>query len=119
MRVITKNEIDGFPIEKITKLILNKTMESETLVEGVIINKDNAKVFLQGTEDKGKGKPLVEKKLVEGSFLILLDKNNFDILVEANYEYVQSEAVKGNKFGDLYKFISEYKDTEKYLVRII
>ena len=116
MRVVTKNEIKEFPIEKITKLILNKTMESETLVEGVIINKDNAKVFLQGTEDKGKGKPLVEKLLIEGSFLMLLDRNNFDILVESNYEYVQSEAIKGNKVEDLYKFISEYKD--KYLVEI-
>ena len=117
MRVVTKNELDGFPIEKITKLILNKTMESETLVEGVIINKDNAKVFLQGTEDKGKGKPFVGNKLVEGSFLILLNKNNFDILVEANYEYVQSEAVKGDKVGDLYKFISK-EDNGKYLVEI-
>lgn len=116
MRVVTKNELDGFPIEKITKLVLNKTMESETLVEGVIINKDNAKVFLQGTEDKGKGKPLVEKKLIEGSFLILLDKNNYNILVEANYEFTQSEAIKGNKVEDLYKFISE--DNGKYLVKI-
>ena len=47
MRVITKNEIDGFPIEKITKLILNKERESETLVEGVIINKDSAKVYFR------------------------------------------------------------------------
>ena len=116
MKVITKNEIDGFPIEKITKLILNKSLESETLVEGVIINKDNAKVYLQGVEDKGKGKPLVEKKLIEGSFLMLLDKNNYNILLEANYEYTQSEAVKGNKVEDLYKFIS--KDSEKYLVEI-
>lgn len=117
MRVITKNEIDGFPIEKITKLILNKTMESETLVEGVIINKDNVKVYLQGVEDSGKGKPLVLKKLVEGNFLMLLNKNNFDILVEANYEFVQSEAIKGDKVGDLYKFISK-ADNEKYLVEI-
>ena len=116
MRVITKNEIDGFPIEKITKLILNKTMESETLVEGVIINKDNAKVFLQGTEDKGKGRGLTEKKLVEGVLKVILDKNNFDTLREANYEYVQSEAIKGNKVEDLYKFISE--DNGKYLVEI-
>ena len=117
MRVVTKNEIDGFPIEKITKLILNKTMESETLVEGVIINKDNAKVFLQGVEDKGKGKPLVEKKLVEGVLQVILDKNNYDILMEANYEYVQSEAIKGDKVGDLYKFISK-EDNGKYLVEI-
>ena len=116
MRVITKNEIDGFPIEKITKLILNKTMESETIIEGHIINKDNAKVFLQGVENKGKGKPLVEKKYVEGNFLMLLDKNNYNILVEANYEFTQAEAVKGNKVEDLYKFISEDKD--KYLVEI-
>ena len=116
MKVITKNEIDGFPIEKITKLILNKTMESETLVEGVIINKDNAKVYLQGVVDSGKGKPFVGNKLVEGSFLMLLNKNNFDTLVEANYEYVQSEAIKGNKVEDLYKFISE--NIGKYLVEI-
>ena len=116
MRVITKNEIKGFPIEKITKLILNKTLESETIVEGIIINKDNAKVYLQGVEDSGKGKPLVEKKLIEGSFLILLDKNNFDILVEANYEFTQTEAIKGNKVEDLYKFISN--DNGKYLVEI-
>ena len=118
MKVVTKNEIDGFPIEKITKLIFNKTMESETLVEGVIINKDNVKVFLQGTEDSAKGKPLITKKLVEGIFLMLLDKNNFDILVEANYEYVQSEAIKRNRVGDLYTFISK-EDIDKYLVEII
>ena len=114
MRVITKNEIDGFPIEKITKIVLNKERESETLVEGHIINKDNAKVYLQGTEDKGKGKGLTEKKYVEGNFLMLLDKNNYNTLLEANYEYVQSEAIKGNKVEDLYKFISE--DNGKYLV---
>ena len=116
MRVVTKNELEGFPVEKITKLLLNKTLESETLIEGIIINKDNAKVYLQGVEDSGKGKPLVEKKFIEGSFLILLDKNNFDTLVESNYEYVQSEAIKGNKVEDLYKFISE--NIVKYLVEI-
>ena len=116
MKVVTKNELEGFPIEKITKLILNKERESETLVEGVIINKDNARVFLQGTEYKGKGKPLVFKKLVEGSFLILLDRNNYDTLREANYEFVQSEAVKGLEVKDLYKFISK---EDKYLVEII
>ena len=117
MRVIIKNEIDGFPIEKITKLILNKTMESETLVEGIIINKDNAKVYLQGVEDKGKGKPLVEKLLIKGNFLMLLDKNNYNILAEANYEYMQTEAIKGNKVENLYKFISK-EDNGKYLVEI-
>ena len=116
MRIVTKNEIDGFPIEKITKIVLNKERESETLVEGHIINKDNTKVYLQGTEDKGKGKGLTEKKYVEGNFLMLLDKNNYNTLLEANYEYVQSEAIKGNKVEDLYKFISEDKD--KYLVEI-
>lgn len=116
MKVITKNEINEFPIEKITKLILNRTMESETLVEGIIINKDNAKVYLHGNENKSKGRPLVEKKLIEGSFLMLLDKNNFDTLVEANYEFTQTEAIKGNKVEGLYKFISEDKD--KYLVEI-
>jgi hypothetical protein len=118
MRVITKNEIEGFLIEKITKIILNKERESETIIEGVIINKDNAKVYLQGVVDSGKGKELKEKKLIEGNFLILLDKNNFDILVEANYEFVQAEAIKGNKVEDLYKFISEDKNSKKYLVEI-
>ena len=117
MRVVTKNELNEFPIEKITKLILNRERESETLVEGVIINKDNVKVYLQGVENSGKGKPFVGNKLLEGSFLILLDKNNFNILVEANYEYVQSEAIKGNKVEDLYKFISK-EDNGKYLVEI-
>ena len=117
MRVVTKNELEGFPIEKITKLILNKERESETLVEGIIINKDNAKVYLQGTENKGKGRPLITKKLVEGSFLMLLNENNYNILMEANYEYVQSEAVKGDKPVDLYKFIS--KDKNNYLVEIL
>ena len=117
MKVITKNEIDGFPIEKITKLILNRERESETLVEGVIINKDNVKVYLQGVENKGKGRPLIEKLLIEGSFLMLLDENNYNILLEANYEYVQSEAIRGNKPVDLYKFISK-EDKDKYLVEI-
>jgi hypothetical protein len=118
MKEITKTILEDYPLNKITKLILNKTMESETLVEGVIINKDNAKVYLQGVVDSGKGKELKEKKLIEGNFLILLDKNNFDILVEANYEFVQAEAIKGNKVEDLYKFISEDKNSKKYLVEI-
>ena len=118
MKVVTKNEIDGFPIEKITKLILNKERESETLVEGIVINKDNTKVYLQGVENSGKGRPLITKKLIEGNFLMLLNKNNFDILVEANYEFTQTEAVKGNKPVDLYKFISK-EDKDKYLVEIV
>ena len=116
MKVVTKNEIDGFPIEKITKLILNKTMESETLVEGIIINKDNVKVYLQGTENKGKGRPLITKKLVEGVLQVILDKNNYDMLVEANYEFTQNYKVQGLEVKDLYKFISKYQD--KYLVEI-
>ena len=116
MKVITKNEIDGFPIEKITKLILNKSLEKEDIVEGVIINKDNAKVYLQGVVDSGKGKPLIEKKLIEGSFLMLLDKNNYDTLIEANYEFTQNYKIQGLEVKDLYKFISE--DNGKYLVEI-
>lgn len=116
MREITKTILEDYPLNKITKLILNKERESETLIEGVIINKDNAKVYLQGVEDSGKGKPLVEKKLVEGVLQVILDKNNFDILVEANYEFVQSEAIKGNRVEDSYKFISKNKD--RYLVEI-
>ena len=116
MRVITKNEINEFPIEKITKLILNKTMESETIIEGHIINKDNAKVYLQGVSDKAKGKGLTEKKYVEGVLKVILDKNNFDTLVEANYEFTQNYKVQGLEVKDLYKFIS--KDNGKYLVEI-
>ena len=116
MKVITKNELNEFPIEKITKLILNKSLEKEDIVEGVIINKDNAKVYLQGTEDKGKGKGLTEKKYVEGNLQVILDKNNFDILVEANYEFTQNYKIQGLEVKDLYKFISE--DNGKYLVEI-
>ena len=117
MKVVTKNELEGFPIEKITKLILNKERESETLIEGVIINKDNVKVILEGVEDSGKGKPLITKKLVEGIFLMLLDKNNFDILVEANYEFTQNYKIRGLEVKDLYTFISK-EDKDKYLVEI-
>ena len=117
MKEITKSEIDGFPIEKITKLILNKERESETIVEGVIIDKNNVKVFLQGTEDKGKGRPLITKKLIEGNFLILLDRNNYNTLREANYEFTQNYKIRGLEVKDLYTFISE-EDKDKYLVEI-
>jgi hypothetical protein len=84
MRVITKNEIEGFLIEKITKIILNKERESETIIEGVIINKDNAKVYLQGVVDSGRGKGLKEKisnpmylQAANTSFLMSLMQQNF------------------------------------------
>jgi hypothetical protein len=118
MKVITKTILEDYPLNKITKLVFNKTLEKEDIVEGVIINKGNASVILEGVQDLSKGKPLITKKLIEGNFLILLDKNNFDILVEANYEYVQAEDIKGNKVKDLYKFISEDKNKNKYLVEI-
>lgn len=117
MKEITKSEINGFPIEKITKIVLNRSLEKEDIIEGVIINKDNAKVYLQGVQDLGKGKGLTEKKYVEGSFLMLLDKNNFDMLVEANYEFTQNYKIQGLEVKDLYKFISK-EDNGKYLVEI-
>ena len=116
MKEITKTILEDYPLNKITKLILNKEREKEDIVEGVITNTTLAKVILEGTQDLSKGKELKEKKFVEGSFLMLLDKNNYNTLVEANYEYVQAEAIKGNKVEDLYKFISE--DNGKYLVEI-
>ena len=116
MKEITKTILEDYPLNKITKLILNKSLEKEDIVEGVIIDTTLAKVYLQGVQDVGKGKGLTEKKYVEGNLQVILDKNNFDILVEANYEYVQSEAIKGNKVEDLYKFISE--DKGKYLVEV-
>jgi hypothetical protein len=107
-----------FVKKKITKIILNKERESETIIEGHIINKDNAKVYLQGVEDSGKGKELKEKKYIEGNFLILLDKNNYNTLLEANYEFTQNYKIQGLEVKDLYTFISEDKNKNKYLVEI-
>lgn len=116
MKEITKTILEDYPLNKITKFLFNKSLEKEDVVEGVIIDTTLASVVLEGVQDSSKGKELKEKKFVEGSFLMLLDKNNYDMLVEANYEYVQAEAIKGNKVEDLYKFISE--DNGKYLVEI-
>lgn len=95
---------------------MNKTLESETIVEGYIIDDSQASVILRGVEDSGKGKPLTEKKEVEGTFLMLLDKNNFKILEEANYEFVQSHKARGDFVKDLYKIIEETNG--KYIVEI-
>ena len=116
MKEITKTILEDYPLNKITKFLFNKSLEKEDVVEGVIIDTTLANVILEGVLDKAKGRGLTEKKYVEGNFLMLLDKNNYNTLLEANYEYVQSEAIKGNKGEDLYKFISKNKD--RYLVEI-
>ena len=116
MKEITKTILEDYPLNKLTKFLFNKSLEKEDVVEGVIIDTTLANVILEGVSDKAKGKGLTEKKYVEGNLQVILDKNNFDILVEANYEYTQTEAIKGNKVEDLYKFISE--DSRKYLVEI-
>ena len=116
MKEITKTILEDYPLNKITKFLFNKSLEKEDVVEGVIIDTTLANVILEGVQDLGKGKELTEKKYVEGNLQVILDKNNFDILMEGNYEFTQSEAIKGNRVEDLYKFISE--DNGKYLVEI-
>ena len=116
MKEITKTILEDYPLNKITKFLFNKSLEKEDVVEGVIIDTTLANVILEEVQELSKGKGLTERKLVEGVLQVILDKNNYDMLVEANYEYMQSEAIKGNKVEDLYKFIS--KDIEKYLVEI-
>ena len=59
---------------------------------------------------------MTEKKYIEGVLQVILDKNNFNILVEANYEFTQNYKVQGLEVKDLYKFISENNGT--YLVEI-
>ena len=116
MKEITKTILEDYPLNKITKFLFNKSLEKEDVVEGVIIDTTLANVILEGVSDKAKGKGLTEKKYIKGFLQVILDKNNFDTLVEANYEFVQSEAVRGNKVEDLYKFILKNKD--RYLVEI-
>lgn len=116
MKEITKTILEDYPLNKITKFLFNKSLEKEDVVEGVIIDTTLAKVYLQGVQDLSKGKGLTEKKYVEGALQVILDKNNYDMLVEANYEFTQNYKVQGLEVEDLYKFISE--DNGKYLVEI-
>ena len=117
MKEITKTILEDYPLNKITKFLFNKSLEKEDVVEGVIIDTTLANVILEGVSDKAKGRGLTEKKYIEGNLQVILDKNNFDILVEANYEFTQNYKVQGLEVKDLYKFIS--KDNGKYLVEII
>ena len=116
MKEITKTILEDYPLNKITKFLFNKSLEKEDVVEGVIVDTTLANVILEGVSDKAKGKGLTEKKYVEGNLQVILDKNNFNILVEANYEFTQNYKVQGLEVKDLYKFISE--NNEKYLVEI-
>ena len=116
MKEITKTILEDYPLNKITKFLFNKTLEKEDIVEGVIIDTTLANVILEGVQDLSKGKGLTEKKYIEGNLQVILDKNNFDILVEANYEFTQNYKIQGLEVEDLYKFISE--DNGKFLVEI-
>ena len=116
MKEITKTILEDYPLNKITKFLFNKSLEKEDVVEGVIIDTTLANVILEGVSDKAKGRGLTEKKYVEGVLQVILDKNNFDILAEANYEFTQNYKIRGLEVKDLFKFIS--KDKDKYLVEI-
>ena len=117
MKEITKTILEDYPLNKITKFLFNKSLEKEDVVEGVIIDITLANVILEEVQELSKGKGLTEKKLVEGVLQVILDKNNYDMLVEANYEFTQNYKVQGLEVKDLYKFISK-EDNGKYLVEI-
>ena len=116
MKEITKTILEDYPLNKITKFLFNKSLEKEDVVEGVIIDTTLANVILEEVQELSKGKGLTKKKLVEGVLQVILDKNNYDMLVEANYEFTQNYKVQGLEVKDLYTFISE--DNGKYLVEI-
>ena len=117
MKEITTTILEDYPLNKITKFLFNKSLEKEDVVEGVIIDTTLANVILEGVQDLSKGKGLTKKKYVEGVLQVILDKNNYDMLVEANYEFTQNYKVQGLEVKDLYKFISK-EDNGKYLVEI-
>ena len=116
MKEITKTILEDYPLNKITKFLFNKSLEKEDVVEGVIIDTTLANVILEEVQELSKGKGLTEKKYIEGTLQVILDKNNYDILMEANYEFTQNYKVQGLEVKDLYKFISE--DNGTYLVEI-
>lgn len=116
MRKIEETVLEGYDLGKITKLILNKSIDGETLVQGIVIDTSLAEVILSGVSDESKGKALKESKYIKGTLLISLDKNNYDIIENANYEYVQSNLIQGNKVVDLFRFI-EMKN-ERYIIEI-
>ena len=116
MRIVEETVLEDFDLGKITKLVVNKTMESETIVEGNIIDFSSASVFLSGVTDSSKGKELKESRHIKGTLLVSLDKNNYELLENANYEFVQSYLMKGEKVDDLFRFVE--KVGESYIVEI-
>lgn len=116
MRIVEETVLEEYPLDKITKLVLNKTMESEVIVEGKIIDTVNAIVVLSGVINSSKGKELKESRYIKGALLVSLDKNNYELLENANYEFVQSYLIKGEKVEDLFKFIE--KEGDNYIVMI-
>ena len=82
MKEITKTILEDYPLNKITKFLFNKSLEKEDVVEGVIIDTTLANVILEGVSDKAKGRGLTEKKYIEGNLQVILDKNNYNILLE-------------------------------------
>lgn len=116
MREITETVLEDYPLQNITKIILNKSLESETIVEGFIIDTSKANVILKGIEDSSKGKELKESKYIKGVITLSLDKTNYDTLVQANYEFVQGFKIQGLDIEDLYKFVAN--ENGRYIVEI-
>lgn len=116
MREVREEILKDFSLGNITKLVLNKTIDGETIIECSIVDTNNASVMLQGVSNSSKGKELKESKFIKGTLIVALDKTNYDTLLEANYEFVQGELIKGNKVEDLYKFLRN--ENGKYFVEI-
>lgn len=117
MKETKETVLEEYPIEKITKFVFNKTLEGESIIEGIIVDKSSASVILRGVLDSGKGKPLKENMFMEGKIIVSLDKNNYDEMVRANYEFVQSYQIKGIPVENLYRFLGQTED-DRYLVEL-
>lgn len=116
MRMVKDEVIEDYDFGKITKFSINKSLEGETIVEGQIIDAEEATAIVRAVENSSKGVPLRESRFVEGKLLLKMDKNNYNILVDSNEEYIQSNKNNGVTPEDLYKFVN--KTGNFYIVEI-
>jgi hypothetical protein len=108
-------------LSMISKIRIFKSKESEEIIQGIILNSNSEEIVQEEyiIQNDSKGKELKKGVQIKGKLEVMLDKYNYDKLVNRNEEN-KSEFIKDG--NDLRHFVNMYEFIETqnlyYIIKI-
>lgn len=110
MQETEQTEVKPKNLSRISKIRIFKSKDSEEIIQGRVLNSDSEELIQEEyiIQNDSKGKELKKGIRLKGKLEVMLDKYNYDKLVQRNEENKSEFIKEGNDlrhFVDMYEFV--------------